>query len=83
MIGPGTQLGRYRLIEPIGRGGMSAVYRAYDPVIDRDVAVKILQAELARDPACRRRFQTEARTLGGVVHPNLVRIDDVLSLIHI
>jgi len=74
MIGPGKQLGRYRLIDPIGRGGMSAVYRAYDPILDRNVAIKILSAELAGDEVYRRRFQEEARALGGVNHPNLVRI---------
>ena len=74
MIGPGKQLGRYRLIDPIGRGGMSAVYRAYDPALDRNVAIKILQAELARDETYRKRFQEEARALGGVNHPNLVPI---------
>jgi len=74
MIGPGTQLGRYRLVAPIGRGGMSSVYRAYDPTLDRNVAIKILQAELARDKTYRRRFQEEARALGKVSHPNLVPI---------
>ena len=74
MIGPGTQLGRYRLVAPIGRGGMSAVYRAYDPTLDRQVAIKILKAELARDKVYRRRFQEEAHALGKVSHPNLVPI---------
>jgi len=74
MIGPGRTLGRYRLGEPLGRGGMSAVYRAYDPALDRQVAIKILRAELARDATYRRRFQEEARALGRVNHPNLVPI---------
>jgi len=74
MIGPGRKLGRYRLGEPLGRGGMSAVYRAYDPALDRQVAIKILQAELARDETYRKRFREEARALGRVNHPNLVPI---------
>ena len=74
MIGPGKKLGRYELREPIGAGGMSAVYRAYDPMLDRDVALKILPPELARDDMLRRRFEEEARSLGHVGHPNLVRI---------
>jgi len=74
VIGPGSQLGRYRLIEPIGTGGMAAVYRAHDPMLEREVAIKILSAALARDRSFRRRFQEEARALGRVEHPNLVRI---------
>ena len=74
MIGPGSKLGRYHLIEPLGVGGMAAVYRAYDPMLDREVAIKILSAELSQDRSFRRRFQEEARSLGRVEHPNLVRI---------
>ena len=74
MLGPGTTLGRYELRELIGSGGMSAVYRAYDPVLEREIAVKILPAELARDETLRRRFQEEARALGRVDHPNLVKV---------
>ncbi len=74
MIAPGEKLSRYLLREPLGSGGMSSVYRAYDPVLDRDVAIKILPAELARDPVLRERFHEEARALGGVEHPSLIRI---------
>lgn len=74
MIGPGTQLGRYQLREPLGVGGMSAVYLAYDPMLDREVAIKILPAELAKEAIYRRRFEEEARALGRVDHPNLIRI---------
>lgn len=56
---------------------MSSVYRAYDPVLDRTVAVKILLAELAGEEEYQRRFLEEARALGQVKHPNLVRIDRV------
>ena len=74
MIAPGEKLGRYLLKEPLGSGGMSCVYKAHDPVLDRDVAVKILPPELGRDETLRQRFQEEARALGRVQHPNLVRI---------
>jgi len=77
MIGPGEKLSRYHLREPLGSGGMSCVYLAYDPVLDREVAIKILPAELARDPVLRERFHEEARALGGVEHPNLIRIFSV------
>jgi serine/threonine-protein kinase len=74
VIAPGEKLSRYHLREPLGGGGMSWVYRAYDPVLDREVAIKILPAELARDPVLRARFHEEARALGGVEHPSLIRI---------
>ena len=74
MIGPGQKLGRYELREALGAGGMSCVYRAYDPALDREVAIKILPAELARDGTLRERFHEEARALGAVEHPNLIRI---------
>ena len=74
MIAPGENLGRYHLREPLGVGGMSCVYRAYDPVLDREVALKLLPAELSRDAVLRERFHEEARSLGAVEHPNLIRI---------
>lgn len=74
MIAPGQKLGRYLLREPLGSGGMSCVYRAYDPALDREVALKILSPELSRDATSRERFEEEARALGRVEHPNLVRI---------
>jgi len=74
VIGPGSKLGRYRLVEPIGAGGMASVYRAYDPTLDRHVAIKILAPDLARDETYRLRFQQEARSLAKVDHPNLVSI---------
>jgi len=74
VIAPGENLGRYHLREPLGVGGMSCVYRAYDPVLDREVALKLLPAELSRDAVLRERFHEEARSLGAVEHPNLIRI---------
>ena len=74
MLGPGAKLGRYELRDPIGSGGMSAVYKGYDPVLDREIAIKVLPANLAREKIFRQRFHEEARALGRVDHPNLIRI---------
>ena len=71
-VGPG---GRYGLGELLGRGGMADVYRAYDKVLGRDVAVKLLRDRTA-DPSERNRFVAEAKTLARLNHPNLVTILD-------
>jgi serine/threonine protein kinase len=68
--------GRYRLIEVIGRGGMGAVYRARDTVIDREVAVKVLPAELANEPGYRERFRREAHTAARLAEPHIIPIYD-------
>jgi len=68
------KLGRYELRAPIGRGGMSAVYLGYDPMLDRELAIKILPANLAKQGMYRKRFLEEARALGRLDHPNLIRI---------
>jgi eukaryotic-like serine/threonine-protein kinase len=74
MPAPGSQLGRYELREPIGSGGMATVYKGYDPVLDREIAIKILPVNLAKREIYRKRFTEEARALGRVNHPNLIRI---------
>ena len=71
------QVGRYRVHERIGRGGMATVYRATDPSIGRDVAIKFLHATLCADDECRLRFLREARAAGGLSHPNIVVVHDV------
>ncbi|MEO6324993.1 MAG: protein kinase [Thermoanaerobaculia bacterium] len=73
----GSLLGRYRLIELIGSGGMGEVYRAVDTALDREVAVKILPPEAVATPDNRRRFETEAKSAATVSHPNLVPVYDV------
>src|SRR5205085_12484313 len=75
-IGPGTLLGRYRLVEKIGSGGMGDVWRASDTTLGRTVAVKILPEEAIATPERRRRFETEARSAATVSHPNLVAVFD-------
>jgi serine/threonine protein kinase len=73
----GTKLGPYEIIVPIGAGGMGEVYRARDPRIGRDVAVKVLPAAFSKDPERLRRFEQEARSAGVLNHPNILAIYDV------
>ncbi|GLJ80331.1 serine/threonine-protein kinase [Microbacterium imperiale] len=67
---------RYRVDEPIGRGGMASVYRGYDLTLGREVAIKILKRELADDPAFRTRFRLEAQSASRMSHPSIVRVFD-------
>ena len=68
------RIGKYQVVGLLGEGGMGAVYRARDPVLDRDVAVKVLSPELARDPLLVKRFEEEARALARIQHPNIMRV---------
>ncbi|HET8645213.1 MAG TPA: protein kinase, partial [Vicinamibacteria bacterium] len=69
-------VGRYQIFARLGTGGFATVYRAHDPLFNRDVAVKVLHPHLAHDAGLRRRFVQEARALGRVRHPHLVRLLD-------
>jgi len=69
--------GEYSLERELGRGGMGVVYLARDVQLDRDVAIKVLPAHLARTPAARERFVREARTAAGLSHPHIVPIHRV------
>ncbi len=76
--GPQTrQVGRYLIRERLGRGGMATVFKAHDPGIGRDVAIKFLHATLCEDDEYRGRFLREARAAGGLSHPNIVTVHDV------
>lgn len=68
--------GRYRLGERIARGGMSTVYRGTDLRLDRPVAIKVMDPQLAADPAFRRRFEREARSAARLDHPGVVDVHD-------
>ena len=68
--------GRYQIIARIASGGMGEVYRAHDPVLDREVAIKILHSKLADDPGFIDRFRREARSAGMLSHPNIVAVHD-------
>jgi eukaryotic-like serine/threonine-protein kinase len=77
MLAVGTTLGPYRILAPLGAGGMGEVYRAYDTRLGRDVAIKVIPAGLARDPERIRRFEQEARAAGALNHPNVCAIYDL------
>lgn len=72
----GKQLGPYRVIAPLGEGGMAAVYKAYQPSVNRYVAVKVLPQYFARDPQFVARFEREAQVLAQLQHPNILPIFD-------
>ncbi len=72
----GLTLGKYRVLEPLGRGGMARVYRAYHPQLDRYVAVKVMRTDLADDEEFQVRFQREARAVAALRHPNIVQVFD-------
>lgn len=71
------RIGRYQVEQELGRGSMSIVYKAFDPRIDRFLAVKVLREKFARDVTSRQRFLREARSAGGLGHPNIVTVFDV------
>lgn len=70
------QLGQFRIVERIGVGGMAMVYKAYQPTLDRHVAIKILPASQSQDPVFVKRFVQEARSVAKLAHPNIVQIHD-------
>ena len=72
----GTLLGRYRLIEKAGAGGMSEVWKAEDTTLHRTVAVKVILTPIAEDPTYRERFLREARLVAGLEHPNVLPVYD-------
>src|SRR5262245_31615977 len=76
-LAAGTRLGPYEIDNLIGAGGMGQVYRARDPRLGRNVAVKTLSGAGATDPDLVRRFETEAKAAGTLDHPNLLVVYDV------
>ncbi len=74
---PGTKLGPYEILSPLGAGGMGEVYRARDTRLGRDVAVKVLPQSLANDADRLRRFEQEARSVAALNHPNILAVHDI------
>ncbi len=72
----GQSLGKYRILEPLGRGGMAQVFKAYHPQLDRYVAVKVLRSDLVEEEEFLARFRREARAVAALRHPNIVQIFD-------
>src|SRR5438045_4842427 len=73
-LAPGTRLGPYEVISPVGAGGMGEVYRAKDTQLKRDVALKVLPSAFANDPERMARFRREAEVLAALNHPNIAAI---------
>jgi Tol biopolymer transport system component len=75
-LAPGTRLGSYEVVAPIGAGGMGEVYRARDTKLDRDVALKVLPEAVGSDPVALARFESEAKALAALSNPHILAIHD-------
>ena len=77
MLAPGSRLGPYEILAQIGAGGMGEVYRAKDPRLSREVAIKVLPASFSEDAERLRRFEQEAKAAGVLNHPNITAVHDI------
>ena len=77
LVDPGTKLGRYEIRSKIGEGGMGEVFRAHDEKLNRDVAIKVLPADLSENAERLNRFEQEAQAAGALNHPNILAVYDV------
>jgi serine/threonine protein kinase len=78
-LSPGTQLGPYQILDPLGAGGMGEVYRCRDNRLNRTVALKILPKEMSSDPLLKQRFEREARIISSLNHPHICVLHDIGS----
>src|ERR1700727_1088649 len=76
-LSPGSKVGPYEILAPLGAGGMGEVYRARDTRLGREVALKILPHSFASDADRLRRFEQEARAVAALNHPNILAIHDI------
>src|SRR5512137_488600 len=76
-LAAGSRLGPYEIVSPLGAGGMGEVYRARDPRLGRDVAIKVLPAAVSGDAARLARFEREARAVAALNHPNIVVLHSI------
>jgi Protein kinase domain/DnaJ domain/Domain of unknown function (DUF4388)/Tetratricopeptide repeat len=72
-----TRIGKYEVVALLGRGGMGAVYRGFDPVLEREVALKVMLPQIADDPEQKLRFEREARAVARLAHPSVVTVYDL------
>lgn len=79
VLTPGTHLGAYEILSPLGGGGMGEVYRGRDTRLGRDVAIKVVSERRTNDSNALARFQREARTVAALSHPNIVALHDIGS----
>ena len=75
-LGPGSLLGPYEIVDQLGRGGMAAVFKAYQPALERHVAIKVLPEFYAGDPDFKSRFHREAVAVASLRHPNILHVFD-------
>ena len=74
---PTERIGKYEVVALLGRGGMGAVYQAFDPILEREVAVKVMLPQIAEDPEQKQRFEREARAIARLTHANVVTVFDL------
>ncbi len=77
LLGAGTRLGPYEIVDALGAGGMGEVYRARDVRLDRTVAIKVLPSHLVGDRQFQERFEREARSIAALNHPHICTLHDV------
>jgi serine/threonine-protein kinase len=71
------RIGKYEIVERLGKGAMGVIYHAHDPMLERDVALKVMAPQIADDPDQKARFEREARAVARIVHPNVLTVFDL------